>query len=162
LLIGVALLLASQKIIDFDIIWKLMFPSILIIIGFSLMFKSSRFNREIEKVKKYKNEDDGYYATFSSQNLSFDNEEFKGAEISAIFGGIKLDLRDAIIKGDVIIDATAIFGGIDILAPKDIKVKIKSLPIFGGASNKTINSKNENAHTIYINSTTIFGGLDIK
>ena len=36
LLIGVALLLACQDVLDFDLIWKLAFPTILVVIGVSI------------------------------------------------------------------------------------------------------------------------------
>jgi len=41
-------------------------------------------------------------------------------------------------------------------------VKTSSIPIFGGAANKTRPCINFNAPTIYINATCIFGGLDSK
>ena len=43
----------------------------------------------------------------------------------------------------------------------NIKVKIKSTPIFGGVTDKSVHNQ-ESEHTIYINSTCIFGGVDIK
>lgn len=39
LLIGVALLLACQDILDFDLIWELAFPAILVEIGLLIIFK---------------------------------------------------------------------------------------------------------------------------
>ena len=65
---------------------------------------------------------------------SFDKEEFKGKNLDAIFGGIDLDLRGAKITSDVVINASAVFGGIDIIVPENVKVKIKSNAIFGGVS----------------------------
>ena len=53
LLIGIALLLCSLGILDFDIIWKLSFPTILVIIGLSFVFKDSlnnKINKEINKI----------------------------------------------------------------------------------------------------------------
>ena len=41
LLIGVALLLSCQNILDFDMIWKLALPAVLIIIGLSFIFKDT-------------------------------------------------------------------------------------------------------------------------
>ena len=41
ILIGIFLLLASNNIIDFSLIWKLIFPAILVIVGLSLIFKES-------------------------------------------------------------------------------------------------------------------------
>ena len=53
LLVGVILLLGMQNIIDFNLIWKLLLPSIIVIIGLSLIFKNtfnSKINNEIKKL----------------------------------------------------------------------------------------------------------------
>ena len=90
------------------------------------------------------------------------NEKY-GTELTAVFGGVKCDLTKAIIENDVVINATSVFGGIEIYVPDDVNVKIKSSSIFGGVSEKRKSDvKNENSHTIYVNATCIFGGVDIK
>ena len=165
IIVGVILLLCTRDILDFDIIWKLIFPVILVIIGISIIFKdlfSTKINKEINKLNEKIKKDSDYCSTFGSQNIKYDDEEFKGATLNSVFGGIKLDLRDSIIKGDVVINSTCVFGGITILVPKDIKIKIKSTPIFGGVEDKTKQKVNEKSKTIYSNSTTIFGGVEIK
>ena len=48
LLVGVILLLGMQNIIDFNLIWKLLLPSIIVIIGLSLIFKNT-FNSRSEE-----------------------------------------------------------------------------------------------------------------
>ena len=165
LLIGVALLLSCQGIINFDVIWKLLLPAILVILGLSIIFKDAlggKINSEIKKLNQNKSHDNGYCAIFSGQDVKFDNEEFNGADLTAIFGGAKCDLRNAIITKDVVINASAIFGGIDIFVPSNVKIKIKSTPIFGGVSNKAVQEKNEETHTIYVNGLAVFGGVEIK
>lgn len=169
IVIGVILLLCTRDLLDFDIMWKLIFPIILVLIGVSIIFKDlfckkldKEISKEIEKLSKKMNKEDGYCSTFGSQNVKFDNEEFKGTTLNSIFGEVKLDLREAIIKNDVIINATCVFGAITILVPKDVKVKVKSTPIFGGVEDKTKQKVNDKSKTIYINSSTIFGGIDIK
>lgn len=168
LIIGVLLLLSSQEIIDYALVWKLFFPIILIAIGLSFIFKNTignSINNKIKEInsKNNKNNKDNkeYISTFSSQKIDFTKEEFKGCSMSAIFGGIDLDLTDAIIKEDVVINANSIFGGIDIRAPKDVNVKVNSTSIFGGVDNNTKN-KDDNKFTIYINATCLFGGTEIK
>ena len=51
-----------------------------------------------------------------------------------------------------------------ILIPSILKTLLfKSSSIFGGVSEKRKSDvKNENSHTIYVNATCIFGGVDIK
>ena len=165
LLIGVALLLGCQDILDFDIVWKLVFPAILVIIGLSIIFKDTlggKVSSEIKKLNEQRNGENSYCATFSGQNVKFDGEKFTGADLTAVFGGVKCDLRNAIIESDVVINASSTFGGIEIYVPSNVKIKMKSMPIFGGIENKANEKFDDNSHTIYINGTAIFGGVEIK
>ena len=165
LIIGVVLLLGVQNIINFDLIWKLILPMIIIIFGLSLIFGNTfnnKINKEIKKINNKKGKNEEYCSTFSQQKIDFDDEEFKGASLTAVFGGITLDLRKAQINEDVVIDTTSVFGGIDIYVPDNIKIKVKSTSIFGGVDNKKIKNDNEKEHIIYINASCIFGGVDIK
>lgn len=165
LLIGIALLLACQDIIDFGVIAKLWFPAILVCIGISIIFKDTiggKVNDQIKKLNENKTNQSEYCATFSGQDLKFDDEKFTGANLTAVFGGIECDLRKAIIESDIVINTSSIFGGIDIFVPENVKVKVKSSSIFGGVSNKKKTSQNTEIHTIYINATCLFGGVDIK
>ena len=159
LLVGVILLLGMQNIIDFNLIWKLLLPSIIVIIGLSLIFKNT-FNSKINnEIKKLNNKE--YCATFSGQRIDIPNEEFKGATLNSVFGSITCDLRGAKIKEDVVINASSVFGGIDIIVPDDVNIKIKSNSIFGGVNNKKKNNEDKK-YTIYVNASCLFGGVDIK
>ena len=164
LVIGGTLLLACQGLLNFEMVWKLVVPVALVIIGVSIIFKDSihgKINSEISKINKSQKDIPSYCATFSEQNANFENEEFKGADLTAVFGGVKCDSRQAIINSDTVIKAESIFGGVEIYVPSNVKVKIKSTPIFGGVTDKSVHNQ-ESEHTIYINSTCIFGGVDIK
>ena len=165
LIIGLFLLLACRKVISFDILFKLLIPIIIIIIGLFLVFKNTfntELNEKIRKLNKKVNEGEGYCSTFSSQDIKLDKEEFNGTNLNAIFGGVSLDLRKAIIKNDVVINASAIFGGIDLFVPDNVKVKIKSNAIFGGVSNKKKDVDLGDNNVIYVNATCLFGGVEIK
>lgn len=165
LVIGIALLLGCQEVIAFDLIWKLAFPTILIIIGLSIVFKdtfSRKVTTEINKLNKKNNNESSYCATFSSKKEKINNEQFNGADLTAVFGAVELDLRNAIIDKDVVINASGIFGGIEIYVPSNVKVIAKSTSIFGGVDNKANTNKNDANHTIYLNATALFGGIEIK
>ena len=164
LLVGVILLLGMQNIIDFNLIWKLLLPSIIVIIGLSLIFKNtfnSKINNEIKKLNNKNTKDNEYCATFSGQRIDFPNEEFHWATLNSVFGSITCDLREAKIKEDVVINASSVFGGIDIIVPDDVNIKIKSNSIFGGVNNKKKNNEDKK-YTIYVNASCLFGGVDIK
>ena len=72
---------------------------------------------------------------------------------------MECDLRNAIIEKDEVIKATAIFGGIDILVPDNVNVKVDSNSIFGSVDNKT--KAHTDAPTLYISAICLFGGIDI-
>ena len=158
LFVGILLLLFCQDVLDFDILLKLIVPCVLIVTGLTFIFKGRTKTRNVENVKAVG--ETNYSATFSGQNLDFSKEEFTGTKLDAVFGGIKCDLRDAIIKDDVLIEASAIFGGITILVPKDVNVIITSTSIFGGVDGKS--KKDKSGKTIYLNATCLFGGVDVK
>lgn len=165
LVIGIVLLLCAQNILSFRLIGKLIFPFILVMIGISIIFKDT-FNKKVaEKIRNLnsdKGEFDEFCATFGSQQSDFSGQEFKGANLDAVFGSVELDISKAIIKNDQVINANAIFGGIEIRVPTGVNIKVKSTPIFGGVSNKAKTDYHESSPTIYINGVAMFGGVEIK
>ena len=152
LAIGVALLLSAQGILDMEIVGKLILPAVLVAIGVGMIFKDSK----LEKAK----ENEEYYATFSGQKLNFEGDTFKGASLNAIFGGIDLNLKKAHIISEANIDATSVFGGINIFVPNNVNVEIKSTSLFGGATSKVENKANQ--PTIHIKAFCLFGGVEVK
>lgn len=166
LLIGVVLLLCAQGVLNFSTIWKLILPAILIIIGISFIFKDTfdkKVSQKIKELNKNKANSEEYCATFSEQNVKFDGEKFNGTDLTAVFGSVKCDLKNAIIENDVIINASSIFGGTEIILPENANVKVKSSSIFGGVDEKRKNQEQNNSgYTIYINATCLFGGVEIK
>ena len=165
LLIGIGLLLACKGLISYGLIMKLLLPILIVGIGISIIIKNmmdNDVNSNIKEINKKIDSEEGYAATFSGQDVNLNGEKFKGTNLNAVFGGIKLDLRNAIIKEDVVINASSIFGGIDIFVPDGFAIKVKSNSFFGGVSNKKNTNVKEGAHTIYINATCMFGGVDIK
>ncbi len=165
LVVGGALLLCCQDLLDFSMLWKLLLPVILVIIGLSFILKDAihgKVKKEIKKLNRANGTNHEYCATFGEQKIDFYHEDFNGCTLTAVFGGVQCDLRESKIKDDVVVNASAIFGGIDILVPDDVNVKINSTPIFGGVSTKKNLTVRDKAKTIYINATCIFGGIDIK
>lgn len=167
LVIGIMLLLSNYIRLDISV-WKLIVPAILIIIGIKIIFQGTfRKTINVDKsvhvdVHGFSNSNRHEYSAIFSSNNARVTDQFTGTNLNAVFGAVVLDLRDAIISSDVEISATAVFGGIDIYVPAGINVKVNNIPIFGGVSNKTSYKPEPGAFTIYLNSTTMFGGIDIK
>lgn len=162
LIVGILLLLASLNVFDFEIIWELFFPFVVVLIGLSLIFGKKTDPILNEKIKVL--DKDGLEqitGIFAASDITKSGEKFESALINAVFGAVKLDLRDALLEEETVIGASAIFGGIEIYVPEDCVVKVKSTPIFGGVSNDR-KSTQEPKKTIYIDALAVFGGIDIK
>lgn len=154
LVLGVLMLLASQNVIEWSTIWKVFLPIIIMVVGLSIIFG----NRKV-KTKKVKGNAKEYVAIFSGVDEVINKIE-NDFKMTAVFGGIELDMRDVTLDSDLVIDCFTLFGGIDIRLPKDVKVEVNGLPIFGGVENKYRNN-HEAKVTVYINHTTICGGVDL-
>ena len=152
LLLGILMLLASRMIIEWSTVWKVFVPAIIIVVGLFVIFGSRR-------VKKAKANAKEYIAIFSGVEEII-NEVTSDFSITSVFGGVELDLRDVKLINDLVIDCFTLFGGIDIKLPKNVKVEVNGLPIFGGVENKYRNDDKAKI-TVYINHTTIFGGVDL-
>lgn len=167
LIIGVFLLLSCQDVIDFSLFVKLFIPVILITIGLSIIFKDKAKDVVVKKMGKINAKEIDmeytYTSTFSEEKINLDNEKLENCAINSIFGSVSLDLRNAIIDEDIVINNYVVFGGVTIKVPKDVNVVVKTTSIFGGVDNKTGRNKSkENVKTIYIKGTILFGGIDIK
>ncbi len=161
--IGVFLLLCCQNILDFSMLWKLVVPAVIVILGLKMVLNGvfgNKANDILSSLKKSGNFPKATSAIFSGSDVSFDGQIFEGTELNAIFGGVKCDLRNAVIDKDCAVQVTAIFGGVDIFVPDNVTVKVSSNSIFGGVSNKT--AVHKDAPTLYISATCMFGGAEIK
>lgn len=105
-----------------------------------------------------------YTGFFSVSKDQYIDEVFPGAVVTAILGGVELDLRNAVFLNDTIIDITCIMGGVDIFVPANVKVVVNCTPILGGVECYVKNSYNQdqNQHTLFIKGTCLMGGVEIK
>lgn len=162
LVIGICLLLGCQNVVDFELMWKLLGPIVLVLIGISFLFKDNinkKVKNEIKKLNKKIAKE--YSAIFSEQKINFNNEEVPNSELLAIFGSLKCDLKEADIKDKLLLNTSAIFGNIVLYIPENVNVKISAMPIFGSVKDNRATLKETKA-TIYIDATSMFGSIEIK
>jgi hypothetical protein len=131
-------------------------PAILVAIGFAILFGA--FGRGPRGA-----EGESPIAVFGASKVKEHSQHFTHADATALFGGATLDLREAKIDDEATVDATAIFGGVDVLVPKGWRVNVGGLPIFGGYEDKTEanGSVADDAPKLDIRATAIFGGVDV-
>lgn len=166
--VGVCLLLGSLGLLRLDLVWALILPVVLVTIGLSMMLQGMLNGRVTKKIREHDKKNGGerkeYWATFSGLKLDFKDEEFSGARLEAVFGGIKCDLRGAEIKDDVVMKVGSVFGGVTLIVPEDMKVEVVSTSLFGGVKNDhKVSEKgtDKKKKTVYVEATCLFGGLEI-
>jgi predicted membrane protein len=101
---------------------------------------------------------------FGATKIKDRSEHFDHTEVSAVFGGATLDLRQAHVDRDASVDALALFGGVDVVVPEGWRVAIEGTPIFGGFEDKTrgVPELPADAPVLNVHATAIFGGVDVK
>ena len=164
--VGVILLLAAQDVFSYDVAWKVILAVFLVAVGLSIIVRSlfhSKNDQEVAKKVAEAEKDgktmDSQFAAFSGTDRVYKDEVFNGSNVAAIFGGVKLDLRNAKFTGDTVIKAFALFGGIEIMVPEDVQIKVKSGFMFGGVSDDRKNVEKSAKYTIYIDAAGGFGGM---
>lgn len=159
---GVFLLLCARDILEFEMLWKLFLPVLVICVGLKMLF-SGLFGKKKAapvEVEVHIGSGGANTAVFSGSEINYAGQEFTGTELTAIFGGIECDLRQAIIEKDCRINVTSVFGGIDLYMPDNVNVKTNVTGIFGGADSRI--PVRPGAPTVHIEGACIFGGTDIK
>lgn len=158
LVIGIYLLLNAQDIIPGDVAGKLLLPLILVLIGLSILFRHSGQKNPAAT----SGTGDSWIAIFGGQNIVWPAEPCEGGNITAVFGGVELDLRAATIEEDIIITALAVFGGVEIYVPANVNVAVNATPIFGGVENNVRRTADPEQPTITLQATCVFGGIEIR
>jgi hypothetical protein len=87
----------------------------------------------------------------------------KNTQALTLFGGMDLDLRDAIFEAPVVeISGFWCFGGLDIKVPEGIEVQDQTAGIFGGTDIRDIGDPVPGAPTLVIKGVALFGGISIR
>lgn len=161
LAVGVMLLLAAQDVFEYDMIWKLIVPVVIIVLGIKMIEKAVGHKPKDCTPKQTDTEE--HAAVFGSKNIDYTDKELTVAKIAAFFGGAKCNLKEAKILDGSQVDLMCAFGGADIIVPENVNIKINTFCLFGGISDKrNIKSIPNDAITLNINGFCFFGGADIK
>jgi predicted membrane protein len=153
----------------FDI--HMLWPILLIVLGGYLIIRRAEwgsskpnfFHRRRTAVNADQIDDT---AIFGGGEKTFVSDNFQGGKITAVFGGSEIDLSKCkLAPGEHVIDTFAAFGGWEIYIPKDWRVVVDVLPIFGGFSEKGLREPDESLQkdrTLFVKGFVIFGGGEIK
>ena len=87
----------------------------------------------------------------------------KNIQALTLFGGMDLDLRDAIFESPVVeISGFWCFGGLDIKVPEGLDVQDQTAGVFGGTDVRDVGVPAPGAPTLVIKGMTLFGGVSVR
>jgi predicted membrane protein len=152
--------------------WESFWPMMLIAIGVFVMWGSFEWGSKTGPAKPSSGGDPrttlNEAVVFGGLERRMTSPDFQGGDVTAIFGGVELDLTEAQMQtNEATLAITAIFGGVEIRIPPTWQVAFRGAPIFGGVEDKTRTARvddpaSPNLKTLIITGAVIFGGLEIK
>lgn len=136
-----------------------LWPVLLILFGLSVAIGRMR-----PRARTVEREEAGLFALFAGQNRRITSKDFRDADATVLFGGIELDLRDAeITDPPARVTATALFGGVDVIVPRDWNVEVDVFPLFGGAEDERPRRERDHEGTdLVVTGFVAFGGVSVK
>ena len=101
-------------------------------------------------------------AVLAGVNRGNTSKTFRGGDLTAVFGGCQIDLRQAAIESEAVIDVFAMWGGIEIKVPENWSVSGRVTPILGGYEDKTRRVPDGTNQRLLVRGLVIMGGVEIK
>jgi hypothetical protein len=105
------------------------------------------------------------FALMSGSEMRPQGVVFRGAELTAVFGGVKLDLGQAQLEGNTpVVDVFALMGGIEIYVPRDWEVVNNVTALMGACVDKRhpTTATGNPGKRIIIRGMAVMGGIEIK
>jgi len=105
-------------------------------------------------------------AIFGGGKRKVTTQDFRGGELTAIFGGFEVDLRNAGMTADsAILEVNTVFGGAEIRIPYAWTAVVQGVGIFGGYGDETTPPEpgtNPNSKKLFVRGAAVFGGVEVK
>jgi predicted membrane protein len=156
---GVWLLLQGMGIVTVSL-WNL-WPMLLVLAGASMVWRGMSV-RGGERAIGDTHSTVSAMAVLSGVNRGNTSKTFRGGDITAVLGGCQIDLRQATIEGEAVIDVFAMWGGIEIKVPENWSVSGRVTPVLGGYEDKTRPLRDGTNQRLLVRGLVIMGGVEIK
>jgi predicted membrane protein len=146
--------------------YNMFWPSIFIIVGV-IFIVSRRHGWNTVTTKGIIGDDYvDYVNVFSGGERQVVSQNFKGGKITAVFGGIELDLTKAnLASGISELEIACVFGGATLIVPDDWHVTIEVTPVLGGFSDSRKLSPGRSVDPskhLLVKGAVVFGGGEVK
>ena len=145
---------------DFRDIWHDWWPALLILVGFGIIYGSFRRREGPEGSAS----DLRIFAAFAGHEVQNSSSNFRGGQLTALFGGFEVDLKGArVAEPPAVIDVTCAFGGGDIRIPEEWNIENRTVAIFGATEDSRPGQKEQSATVdLVISGVVLFGGIEFK
>lgn len=151
-------LLLATNVFDVSInVWNIFWPAVVILFGLSFLLQ----NKKSPDDSTAASEGD-ITALLGGVNTRNSSHSYNGNRLTAVMGGIELDISKATIKSGAIVHVMAVMGGVDIRVPEHVIVKNRATNILSGFEDKTCPVDSKDAPVLYIDGTILLGGVEIK
>jgi hypothetical protein len=101
------------------------------------------------------------FVVMSGNKIRKDGQDFRGGEITAVMGGAEIDLRQASIQGDAVLNLFVTCGGAVLKVPADWIVVSNVIPVMGGIEDKTVPPPVA-AKRLILEGYVVMGGVEVK
>jgi predicted membrane protein len=146
--------------------YNMFWPSIFIIIGVIFIVTKRKGWNPVASTGIVGDDFIDYVNVFSGGERQIVSENFRGGRISAVFGGMELDLTKAkLATGRNELEIACVFGGATLIVPDDWNISIEVTPVLGGFSDsrKLIPGRTSDpTKQLVIKGAVVFGGGEIK
>jgi predicted membrane protein len=156
-LIGLWLLLEAT--VDIRISLRDMWPVLLVFFGGYLVWRGITGPRPVRVDGKGSISATALLSGIKRRNSS---RAFSGGDVTAIMGSCEIDLRQAAINGDAMLDVLAVWGGIEITVPDDWAVMLDVTALLGAVEDRTRPPLGPAAHRLTIRGAVVMGGVEVR
>lgn len=167
ILMGLGGILLARNLGYLDVRLRDLWPIALIAAGLLMLWNrmpwhgAAQWPRRFEATANTVNEN----AIFGGAKRHVTTPDFQGGQITAMFGGVELNLRKAGMSGDsATLEINTLCGGAEIKVPENWVVVMQGTAIFGGYSDDTVHPRMDapGIKTLFIRGAAFFGGVEVK
>jgi hypothetical protein len=101
------------------------------------------------------------FAWMGGSGQTIASENFLGGDAVAIMGACEVDLSNAEIAQEAVIDVLAFWGGVEIRVPHGWSIDNRVVPLLGGVRDNTTNPSG-GVPRLIVRGTAIMGGVEIR
>lgn len=156
--------MTAEEVFSVSLDLERWWPLILVAVGALIISRAFRGERLSDLTNVASNSDSAIseFAVWSGKVRKNASPAFRRADLTAIMGGIELDLRSAGTGGqEAIIDVFVWWGGVEITVPPDWAVSNQVVAFMGGADDKSTGTQDAR-NRLTVRGFVVMGGVEIK